>query len=431
MPRLWQEFSHDLAYTAAEKCFRDKWRRGDVRTFVEEWTGHSRYELMRDEMEHKHLRFGIKWEILEEIADMVEDMVAGIQHGEDPELDPVTVAARKDAGTGKVRDIATLCYRHQLLGHTVKAGIGRLLAARILPTQHASIPGKGQTGLARQVKRMLNRKLGIKYFQKMDGVHAYASIQYEKAAELIRSEIPRARWIHACMKTLGKAAPGGHLIIGGYLDAWLFNYVMSYGLRYVLSLKKSRRGNEYPLVVRAVTFMDDIVLMARSESGLKQAVRKLGEWMADQYGMNSRTTTSVLRIGTVKEEKERKGQRGARRGVVAIDAGGFRISRTHITIRKRNMPKLMRCFGRAWEEYQRTGTIKRQRACQIISRNGQIRNANSRNFMDKYHVVELMRVARRVQGYWSREAARRRKERIYNAYQRHEEQRAAFCGADG
>lgn len=347
MPRLWQEFDHDLAYVAAEKCFRDKWRRGDVRTFIEEWTGHSRYELMRDEMEHKHLRFRIKWEILEEIADMVEDMVAGIQNGEDPELDPVTVKARKDAGTGKVRNIATLCYRHQLLGHTVKAGIDRLLAARILPTQHASIPGKGQTGLARQVKRMLNRKLGIKCFQKMDGVQAYASIQYSKVGELMRSEIPRARWIHACMKKLGEAAPGGYLIIGGYLDAWLFNYVMSYGLRYVLSLKKSRRGNDYPLVIQAVTFMDDVVLMARSESGLKQAVRKMSEWLADRYGMKSRTTTSVLRIGTVKEEKERKGQKGARRGVVAIDAGGFRISRTHITIRKRNMPKLMRCFGRA------------------------------------------------------------------------------------
>jgi hypothetical protein len=177
--------------------------------------------------------------------------------------------------------------------------------------------------------------------------------------------------------------------------------------------------------------MDDAVLMARSENGLKQAVRKLSEWLADQYGMSSRTTTSVLRIGTVKEEKERKGQKGARRGVVSIDAGGFRISRTHITIRKRNMPKLMRCFGRAWEEYQRTGTIKRQRAGQIISRNGLIRNTNSRNFADKYHVVELMRVARRVQAYWSREAARRRKERIFNAYQRHEKQRAAFCCADG
>ena len=313
----------------------------------------------------------------------------------------------------------------------MKVGIEKLLSARILPTQHASLPGRGQTGLARQVKRLLNRKLGIRYFQKMDGVHAYASIQYSKVGELIRSEIPRARWIHACMAALGAAAPGGYLIIGGYIDAWLFNYAMSYGLRYVLGLKKSRRGNEYPLVMRAVTFMDDVILMARSESGLKQAVRKLSEWLADQYGMDSRTTTSIMRLWTVTEERTRKDLSGARRGIVAIDAGGYRISRTHVTMRKRNAPRVMRSFSRALDELQRTGTIKRQRACQVISRNGMVQNTNSRKFIEKYHVTEVMRVARRVQAYWCRVETRKRKERIRNAYQRHEKQRAALCGVDG
>lgn len=427
MPRLWREFDHDVAWLAAEKCLTGKWRRGDTRTFIEEWTGHSRYELAKDEMENGQLSHRLKYVILDEIAMVIQDMVDGIQHGQDPELEPVTVRPRRDGGTGKIRDIATLCYRHQLLGHTVMIGIEKLLKARILPTQHASIPGKGQTGLARQVKRMLNRKLGIKCFQKMDGVHAYASIQYRKCGELIRKEIPRARWIHRCMKALGKAAPGGCLIIGGYLDAWLFNYVMSYALRYALALKRSRRGNQYPLIIRAVTFMDDVVLMARSESGLKQAVKKLSEWLADEYGMMSRTTTGVMRLMTIEDERRRKGCRGARRGTTAIDMGGYRISRTHTTIRKRNMPRIARCYARAWKEYRETGTIRRQRAGQIISRNGMIRNACCRGIERKYHTHELMRVARRVQAYWSRADARKRKEIIRNAVERYDEQRAALC----
>ena len=431
MPRLWRVFDHDVAYLAGEKCFKDKWRRGDTRTFIEEWTGHSRYELLKDEVENGSLRFGLKYEILEEIALVVEDMVDGIQKGEDPELDPVTVKPRRDGGTGKIRDIATLCYRHQLLGHTVKIGIEKLLKARILPTQHASIPERGQTGLARQIKRMLNRKLGIKYFQKLDGTHAYASIQYETVIRLLETEIPRARWILAVMHVLAAAAPGGHLIIGGYLDAWLFNYVMSYALRYVLSLSRSRRGNKYPLVIRAATFMDDVVLTGSSGSGIKQAVKKLSEWLDAQYGMKSRTTTGVMNLMTMEEEKNRKHQEKARRGVTAIDAGGYRISRSHITIRKRNAPRIIRCMTRAWAEYQRMGTIKRQRACQIISRNGMIRNADRRQFTEKYHVVELMRVARRVQAYWSRENARRRKERVKYAVERHEKQCTALCGAHG
>ena len=163
---------------------------------------------------------------------------------------------------------------------------------------------------------------------------------------------------------------------------------------------------------------------------MKQAVKKLSEWMADAYGMRCRTTTGILRIGTIEEEKDRKRHAGARRGVVAIDAGGYRISRTHTTIRKRNVPRIIRCFDRAWKEIQETGTIKRQRACQIISRNGMIRNADCRSFEKKHHVYEILRVARRVQAYWARENARRRRERIRNAVERYAEQRAAFCGAD-
>ena len=431
MPRLWREFDHDVAYLAVEKCLQDKWRRGDVRTFIEEWTGHSRYELLKNEVENNGLRFGAKYEILEEVALVVEDMVDGIRRGEDPELDPVTVKPRKDGGTGKIRDIATLCYRHQMLGHAVKIGIEKLLQARILPTQHASIPERGQTGLARQIKRMLNRKIGIRYFQKLDGTHAYASIQYSTVIRLMAEEIPRAGWILSVMRVLAAAAPGGHLIIGGYLDAWLFNYVMSYALRYVLSLSKSRRGNKYPLVIRAVTFMDDIVLLGSSGSGIKQAVKKLSEWLDAQFGMKSRTTTGIMKLMTMEEEKNRKHLQKAGHGVTAIDAGGYRISRTHITIRKRNAPRIIRCMTRAWDEYRRTGTIKRQRACQIISRNGMIRNANCRRFTEKYHVVELMRIARRVQAYWSRENARRRKERVKYAVERHEKQCAALCGAHG
>ncbi len=34
--------------------------------------------------------------------------------------------------------------------------------------------------------------------------------------------------------------PDGVLLIGGYLPCWLFNYVMSYVLRYILSHRKVR-----------------------------------------------------------------------------------------------------------------------------------------------------------------------------------------------
>ena len=146
--------------------------------------------------------------------------------------------------------------------------------------------------------------------------------------------------------------------------------------------------------------------------------------------MKSRTTTGIIRLGDIQEEKARKHMKGARRGVQAIDVGGYRISRTHTTIRKRNAPKIIRCLERCWREYKQTGTLKRQRACQLISRNGMIQNANSRGMIEKYHVVELMRVARKVQAYWSRETERRRKEKVRNVLAKHRVQfEAACCGA--
>lgn len=46
-------------------------------------------------------------------------------------------------------------------------------------------------------------------------------------------------------------APGGHLIIGGYLDAWLFNFVMSYAIRYLYTLGSTRRGKRYRMLYAA------------------------------------------------------------------------------------------------------------------------------------------------------------------------------------
>lgn len=432
MARLYNHLTSDLAYCAVSKCLEHKWRRNDVQTYIEEWTGYSRKELYADEIAHKGLSVGMKYNIICELACAAEDMVDGIIHGIDPDLDPVSVREKPDGATGKIRRIAYLCMRHQVLGHLVKLGIEPLLNARLLPTQHASIPGKGQTGLARQVKRMLNRKLGIKMYVKTDCTSAYASVMYSLCIDLIKKEIPRAKWILACLRVLERYAPDGHLIIGGYLDAWLFNFVMSYALRYVLSLSKSRRDNKYPLVIRAGTFMDDMVLMGRSETALRQAVKSLTDWLQRKFHMTMRTTTAIIRLYTVEEEKEHKRRtRPAARGCPSIDMGGFRIHRSHITIRRRNVKRILRCFTRAWTELQATGTIKRQRAMQIISRNGMVSNTDAYRLCHKYHVHEIIKVAKRVQAYWLRVADRNRKERLNNAVDQHRIHREALCCSAG
>lgn len=430
MKQRYAKLSHDLCYRAVDKLLEGKWRRRDVLAFIEEWTGRSRDEIYANELKAGGPGYGLKYEIMEELALMAEDMVDGIMHGTDPEFVPVSLRKRKEGSSGKEREIAYLDMRHQLLGHIVKNGLDDLFHARILPTQHASLPGKGQTALTRQVKRTLNRKLGIKYFQKTDCTAAYASTMYSKIIEMLEREIPRGKWIIRCMKVLERYAPGGHLIIGGYIDAWLFNWVVSYVMMYLISLTKSRRSKGIRLVSQTVAYMDDLLMMGRSRSGLEHGICLAGRMMQEEYDIRMRTTTGIMRMPTVEEEKARKREtRPGRRHGAMIDMGGYRIGRTHITLRERNAKKAIRCFKRAWATYQTTGTLKHQQAQAVIAWNSMIQNTNKVNFCQKYHVYPLLRVAKRVQAYWARVETRKRKERMRNVVEKHTRQRAALCGA--
>lgn len=340
-----------------------KWSRSDVRTFIEEWTGHSRFELCESELANGGVSRQLKAEILNELAMSAQDMVDGIVHGVDPEFNPVSIRPRREPASGKVRDVAYLDMRHQQLGHIIKLGLEKHLNARMEPCQHASIPKRGQTGLTRQVKRFLNRKLGIKFYQKTDCTAAYASTMYDDVIELIAKELPRAVWIIRCLKTMRDYAPGGHLIIGGYLDAWLFNYIMSYAIRYVSSLYKSRRGNKIPMVIRVVTYMDDMTLFGKSKTAMMRATESLIAWLWATYHIVTRTTTGVIELESVDEEKHRKQSLSkASRQCPMLDMGGYKISRTHISIRRKNIKKIKRCFDRAWAEYKSTGTLKKAKS---------------------------------------------------------------------
>ena len=431
MPRLYKERSHVLSYLAVQACFQKKWRRNDVLTDIEEWTGRSRYEIWETELDRPEHMFALKYEITDERAMALDDMLESIEQGHDPDLDTVTTRRRRDGTTGKERDIAYLCIRHQLLGHAVALGIEPLLNARYLHCQHASLPGRGPTKLARQVRRALNRKLGIKYFQKTDCSKAYASTQYSKVRAILKAEIPRARWIHAAMATLEKYAPGGHLIIGGYLDARLFNFVMSYALRSVLSLCKSRRGNKIPLVIAMGNYMDDCAFLSSSASALAQAVRRYTAYLEERYQIRARPTTGIIRLWTIEEEKAHKHRATpAARGCPMIDIGGYRIGRSHTTIRRRNAVKAIRCMKRAWREYKATGTLKHQRANSVISRNSFFTQTDSFHMAKCYHLAELLRVAKRIQAYWARARNRKRRERLQNVIDKYREHRAAWCRDD-
>ena len=414
MIQRYNDYSHDLAWLAIEKCFENKWSRNDVLTFIEEWAGISRRELWRGELAHDYRS---RYEAIDSLAYVMDDVIDGIMRGVYPDLDEVKIRERPDGMTNKMRKIAYLCIMHQLLGHIVKMGLDPLLHARLLPTQHASIPEHGQTQLARQVRRYLRKhKLDVKCFQKTDCTNAYGSLMYDAVIQIIAREIPRARWLLATLRFLATCAPGGHLIIGGYLDAWLFNFAMSYAMRATMAQGKTRRGKFMPYIVRIEAFMDDMALMGKTPTGIKRAVAYLIQWMQDNLCMAVRTTTGIISWLTVERERANRSRASpAGRGCPCLDMGGYRICRTHTTMRRRVVKRVIRSFSRAWTEYKRTGSLRRVRAGSIIARHGPEHFSDSENFRKKYHAAELVKAAKRVGAYWQRAEARKRKEYLYHA----------------
>lgn len=410
MKQHFNKYSHELAYKAISECFDRKWNRRDLLRFIEEYAGISRYEIFQDTLNDS---CWVKMEATDAIAYFLDELVDTICNDEEPDcVDPVVVHERADGMTNKMRQIANLCYPHQLLGHIAKLGLEPLLKARIYPTQHASIPGRGQTKLKNQIAWYLRKQsLNINYFVKTDVHHAYASLKYADCIRFIKREIPKATWILKILAYLEKLAPDGHLIIGGYLDAWLFNLMMSYALRDVMTQGNYRRGVFHRYVVRVVTYMDDFCILTETRTAARKAFQKLAQWFSANLKLSIRQTSSVTELYSMQDERRAKGKiKLAQRGCPGIDMGGFEIHRTYTTIRPRVSKRVLRSFDRGWQEMQETGTLQRQRAKVVISRFGYVKQTTSKYLRRAHHIDEVLNMAKRVTSFWSRKNRRETKE---------------------
>lgn len=429
--KRFRKLDHDLCRQAVLKCFEHKWRRRDILLFIEEYAGIDRKLVVEETLKDED--YTVRNEVADSLGLMLQGVVEDIvYHGIEPDnIDPVKIRTRPDGMTGKKRDIALLCILHQLLGHVEKLMIEPLILARLHPTQHASIPGRGQTKLKDQAHRYLLREsLGINFIQKTDVVHAYATLMYSVIIGILQKEIPKAKEAIGLMSYLGKIAPDGHLIIGGYLDAWLFNFAMSYAITALYKLTQTRRGKTTRRVIRVESYMDDLAIMTASNKNMTIGVRELKRYCNENLGVDIRTTTGVMKLLPIEEEKRRKElPQPSQRGVPMLDMAGYRISRTHVTIRRRVFRKARRVYLRAWDEYQRTGTLTRQRAQAVTSYFGYFKQSDSRKARKEYHVDELMRVAKRVSRHYSILDNKRRKEQI-NDLQRYRVEHPSPKGPD-
>lgn len=391
--KRYRGLTHEMCEHAVLDAFDKKWTRKDYLSVAEKYGGVSRAELqessrncnINSQLEAAH---GIALEMEQRIEDLLDG------EAEDLDLDPVRVFHRIDGISMKRRELSCCCPLHQCFGHLAVIGLEPLLRARLLPCQFASIPGKGQVALKRQVERWLRRKsLGIEHAVKLDVKGAYAHTKKELVIKILKREIPKAAWIIAVVKCLLDMSAGTGLLIGGYLEAWLFNLVASYMLVKVLSYRKVRRGESKPLAVRCCSYMDDLALFGRRWADLQSAARKLTKWALAELGLTIKLQWVRVDFLSATEEHRRRRLTGAAKGCPGLDMAGFVMHRTYTTIRAKIYVRARRQYLRAQKDINETGRVKLWRARKLISYNGYFKRTKSRKAQERLDQKRLVKAA--------------------------------------
>mgnify|MGYP004647996123 FL=1 len=387
MKQRYNELSHEICVRSVLEALDKKWRRKDILLLMEKYGGVPR-SLMLESIKEQDMN--LRLDAAESIAYELEQRIKDLMNGKEDALGfaPVITTQRRDGATGKIRDIARLDIFHQILGHLLYHGLEPLLKARITPFQFASIPHRGQNGLVRKLKKSVWH---VKYAVKLDVVSAYKSAQYESVIKILKKEIPNAEWIICCIEAISRIAPDGHLIIGGYLDAWLFNFLMSYAVVYLKSLHKTRRGKRTYTVKELVVYMDDFGLMGDNLHALDQAAYALSCWLDNNYQMKIKTGKAT-----------RIGERSAGKSASGLDIGGYVVRKGIVKMRRSIFRRARRQFLRAAREVDRTGTMPMFRAQKLIAYFGYFKHSNSRKAAENLRIKELLKIGRRVVGYHTR-----------------------------
>ena len=144
---------------------------------------------------------------------------------------------------------------------------------------------------------------------------------------------------------------------------------------------KSRGGRRVNLVKRVLFYMDDILLIGTNAKNL-HAAAKMVAIKAAEMGLTIKNGWRVFKIA------DKKGSPGS-----FIDMMGFRFYKNCTTIRRRVFRRLRKSFLRAWKRRKQLSVHAAQRCVAYF---GFTQHTNSFTFCRKYHVYEIIKIAKEV-----------------------------------
>lgn len=372
---------------AVVECFRNKRSRKDFQRLLCKTGKITKREIVEDQLNKDFKR---TLEAESEVAKMLTQRIIN----RDLQLKPIRQFQRIDGLTQKLRDICQESPEQQVFEYIGVYALKPLFRAKILPIQYGSIPNKGGVAGKRKIERLLRKKFHGKVVAlKGDVTKAYPSVTIPVVMEMLRRDIGKNKVLLWFLGALMSNYPGNHLCIGGYLPAWLFNYVMSYVLRYIYEQAQIRRGKRNRLVYAIVCYADDFTIYG-DVSKLKKAMKKATIWAHDKFGLKIKDIWQFYQVASFDEERENLEERrkGSKKRTPGVDMMGYVVRRRYTTIRGRVFRRIRRQVLRAWEDFKAKGFIPWRRACRIAAYKGWIKHSNSLKFRMKYCFDKLFKM---------------------------------------
>lgn len=372
---------------AVMECFRNKRSRKDFQQLLCRTGTITKREIAEDRLAGNIDRI-LKAEIA--VAKMLTKRIIN----RDLKLGKIRQFQRVDGLTQKLRNICQETPEQQVFEYLGVHALKPLFKAKILPIQYGSIPKKGQVAGKRKIERLLRKKFHNKISAiKGDVTKAYPSVTVDCVMEMLKRDIGKNKVLLWFLGALMANYPGNHLCIGGYLPAWLFNYVMSYVLRYICEQCQIRRGKRNKLVYAIVCYADDFTIYG-DLSKLRKAMKKATTWASDNLGLKIKDAWQFYHIASIDEERKNHRERktGSKKRTPGVDMMGYVIRRKYTIIRGRVFRRIRRQTLRAWDDVKRLGYVPWWRACRIAAYKGWVKNSNSRMFSEKYSFNKLLKI---------------------------------------
>lgn len=371
--------NRNLISNATYSCLADKYIRNDTLELLSNISG-----LRKCQIYNIYYRYGIK-----AIKPFVEILITVI-HSEltskSISFPPIWYKEKIDPSSHKIRNIGIQHVKQQIYDYIAIEGL-KPLFCRIGVHQYASIRDRGCLKGSRMIQRWMRNK-SLKYFAKLDIKKCYPSIPQDTLIKFLDKHIKNDMLMWLIKELVNSFKQG--LSIGSFLSQYLCNLYLSQIYHFIGHLHKVRKHKDgtkssIRLVYHRLFYMDDILMIGASSKDTHKAVKEVVKY-CKTLGLKIKESWFVQKMSFVDRKCDGS----------FIDMMGFRIYRTHITIRRRVFKRIRRISIRIWKRIKTHQKVLESHARKMISYWGLLKNSNSVKVIQKYHVKDIMKICKKV-----------------------------------